>query len=223
MRALHRVAFAALAVLLPGPALALSVEALAGHERSSVDLMFFRFFPAGAEDRSDFLLFQRARGSFGYTPADPADAAQLGITTAVSWNPAALRGVAPVLVGQVLTAGPVAKAGVQYARPTERFTVFGWAVAELAPTPTIDVFALARLRVPVGERLAVGGAVEALVTVPTDPDDPLSLVERARVGVGRGGWQVGPGLDLAQYRADGWTLTWNLGGFVRHDFGASAR
>lgn len=208
----------ALLLALATPAHALSVEVLAASERTSVDTMFFAFLPArdaaGEEHATRFLLFQRVRGSFGY---DAESAPAFGITTALSWNPEALHGVAPVLVGQVLSTGPVAKAGLQYARVRPRATVFGWAVAEVAARSSVDAFLLGRYTHPITERVGWSVAAEALVTVPLVPDEPLSLTERARAGLVLGAFQIGPGIDLAQVGTEPWTTTLSVGGFVRAD------
>ncbi len=206
------------APLLAGPVRAQNVELLVGHQRATQDVMFFTFFelPArgeGQPSRSDLLVFFRARAGVGYQAADSAP--QFGLTSALSWNPAVLHGFAPVLVGQVFNKGPVAKAGIQYARVSRQLTVFSWVVSELKRTPSVDVFALGRWLHPLGELLALVFHVEALASFPTSAEQPFAFTERVRVGLQVHRVQLGPGLDVGHVGRGDFSHTLNVGGFVR--------
>ncbi|MCA2978671.1 MAG: hypothetical protein INH41_07300 [Myxococcaceae bacterium] len=211
----------AFVALLAGPARAQNVEVFVGHQRATLDVMFFKFFELPARggqepSRSDVLFFFRARAGVGYQAADGAP--QFGLTSALSWNPSLLKGFAPVLVGQVFNRGPVAKAGVQYARVSRQLTAFSWVVSELQRTPAVDVFALVRAVHPLSELLALFFQVEALASFPTHAEQPFSFTERARVGLQLHRVQLGPALDVSHVGRGEFVHTLNVGGFARVEF-----
>lgn len=154
------------AFLLALPARAQNVEFLVGTQRATQDVMFFKFFQRpstteGEPSKSDVLFFFRARAGLGYEAA--AGAPQFGLTSALSWNPPALQGLAPVLVGQAFDRGLFAKAGLQYAHVTRNTTIFSWVVSALSRQPSIDVFVLGRYVHPLTELLGLFLQAEALV------------------------------------------------------------
>lgn len=207
--------------LLPSSAKGQSVEFLVGASRATQDVMFFKFVPQPTEQLeeetlSDVLFFFRARSSVGYEGSPQAP--QFGLTAALSYNPAALRGFAPVLVGQTLSHKMVAKAGIQFARVRPRLTVFLWTVSELASLPSLDAFLLARYTHPLTTRLGLFLQAEALGVLPTHGDVPLSITERFRLGLQLHRFQMGAAIDLSQTGRTEFTQTVNPGAFIRHDF-----
>lgn len=195
------------------------VEVLAGHQRTTVDIMFFRFFQNNEGKNTEWLFFNRNRASIDYRQTSTAYLPQFGFTEAISWNHKALKGVAPVAVAQVLDRGTLAKAGLQYARISKHWTAFGWVVSELKATPVVDVFALVRYTPAFSAKLSGFFQVETLVAIPTQAAGSLSLVQRGRVGLKTGRWQYGLGADFSQTEM-GTTFTFfnNLGLFLRHEF-----
>jgi len=91
------------------------VEIFAGNKKASFDLMFFKFFKNQAGQNSKFLFFSRERALVDYKQTSSSNLPQFGFTEAISYNHPALKGFAPVFVGQVLNRGIFAKTGVQYA------------------------------------------------------------------------------------------------------------
>lgn len=86
------------------------VELMAGHERSTVDVMFFSFFKDKQGQNSRWLFFNRNRASIDYRMTDNTYLPQFGFTEAISYNHEKLNGFAPVAVGQVLSWGHMLKA-----------------------------------------------------------------------------------------------------------------
>ncbi|MDX2286846.1 MAG: hypothetical protein NW241_21960 [Bacteroidia bacterium] len=195
------------------------VEVLAGHQRTTVDIMFFRFFQNREGQPSEWLFFSRSRAAVEYRQTAAASPPQFGFTGAVSWNRASLKGVAPVAVAQILSRGVFAKAGLQYAHLGRRWTVFGWAVSELNARPVVDVFALVRCTPAFTARLGGFFQLESLAAVPAQADGSLSLVQRGRAGLKTGHWQYGLGADFSQTETgSAWSFFSNAGLFIRHEF-----
>ncbi len=206
-------------VMVASDASAQNVEFFVGHDRATEDVMFFKFFERPGDSpqaRSDVLFFFRARASAGYGDEDSPPL--FGLTSAISWNPPALGGLAPVLVGQALSKGLFAKAGIQYARVTRQWTVFSWVVSSLEEGPSVDVFALGRYVHPLGEVLGLFIQAEALATFPTQADEPLSFTERVRLGLKVHRFQFGSGLDVGHTGRGEFNHTFNAGGFARVEF-----
>jgi hypothetical protein len=214
----RRVLLLLFAAALPAAA-QIPVEVLAGHQRMTVDIMFFRFFQNQEGRSPEWLFFSRNRASVDYRQTASANLPQFGCTEAVSWNRASLKGVAPVAVVQVLNRGVLAKAGLQYARLGKRWTVFGWAVSELKARPVADVFALVRCTPAFTARLGGFLQVESLAAIPVQANGSLSLVQRGRAGFRTGYWQYGLGADFSQTETGStWSFFSNAGLFVRHEF-----
>jgi hypothetical protein len=193
----------------------LPVEVFAGHERTTFDLMFFKYFKnsEGAEIR--WLFFNRNRASIDYNQTATANLPQFGFTEALSYNHKALKGIAPVLVAQVLNRGTFAKGGVQYALVRKKLTVFSWVVGEIKSEPTVDLFLLMRYTPKLTERLKLFTQLESLNVFPTATDNNKSYIQRIRLGIKRSQWQTGLGADFNQ---SGSTNGNNAGIFIRHEF-----
>ncbi len=205
--------------MLPGLAMAqIPVELFVGHERATVDIMFFRFFQNAEGQSSPWLFFNRNRASIDLDMSNGQPALLFGFTEAVSYNAPKLKGFAPVVVGQVLSWGVFPKAGIQFAKITAHATLFTWAVAELESDPRLDHFLLARWTPALGEKWNGFLQAEALTEIPTDSAQSYGFTQRFRLGFSRQGWQFGGGIDLSQSGRDEFTNTQNYGLFLRHEF-----
>jgi hypothetical protein len=193
----------------------LPVEVFAGHEKTTFDLMFFRFFKNSAGQDSRWLFFNRNRASMDYDQTANANLPQFGFTEALSYNHKALKGIAPVLVAQVLNRGTFAKGGVQYALVRKNLTVFSWVVSEIKSEPSVDLFLLMRYTPKLTERLNLFTQLESLNVFPTATDINKSYIQRVRLGIKRSQWQTGLGADFNQ---SGSTNGNNAGIFIRHEF-----
>jgi len=88
------------------------VEVFTGHEKTTVDIMFFKYVRNKQKENSEFLFFNRNRASLDYDQSSTENLPQLGFTEAISYNHLALNGFAPVLVSQILNRGFYPKAGI---------------------------------------------------------------------------------------------------------------
>lgn len=193
-------------------------ELLAGDKKASVDLMFFKFFKNKAGQNSKFLFFSRERAVIDYKQTSTANLPQFGFTEAISYNHPALKGVAPVLVGQILNRNTFAKAGIQYAHISKNTTVFGWAVSELQRDPNLDVFLLLRFTPKLTPKLQLYAQIETANSFPTDADKTFSFVQRLRLGLKIRDWEFGAGTDFSQAGRSQFSKTENTGLFLRHEF-----
>jgi hypothetical protein len=215
--------FVLVALLWSGQARAQALETFVGHARATEDVMFFTFFtkpaPTGESPvRSDVLFFFRARASVDHAMTATSNLPQFGLTSAVSYNPRAWRGFAPVVVAQILNRGTFAKAGVQFARTGRRATVFSWLVCEARRAPVVDVFILGRYVQPLNGATGLFLQGESVNAFPTDAAEQYSFTQRVRVGVQVHRWQFGPGVDITQTGRATYATTTNIGAFVRYEF-----
>jgi hypothetical protein len=195
------------------------VEIFVGHERTTFDLMFFRYFKNREGETTPFLFFSRERAVIDYRQTETTYLPQFGFTEAVSWNHRALKGFAPVVVGQVLNRGVYGKTGVQYVFLRKTFTFFGWTVVELNDRPDIDVFALMRWTPTIGARLQGYLQLESLNVLPTDTATPYAFTQRLRLGVKLREWQFGGASDFTQSgRNETFNTIQNIGAFMRYEF-----
>jgi hypothetical protein len=198
------------------------VEIFAGHERSTVDIMFFKYFKNTQADpnnhRDRWLFFNRNRASVDYRMTKTTFLPQFGFTEAISYNHEKLKGFAPVLVGQVLSWGVYAKAGIQYAHIKKEITVFTWLVCEILEKPDIDYFLLFRYTPKLSEKINLFTQVESVNALPTVSKDNFSFTQRLRLGLSIKSYQFGAGADFNQSGNTTFAKTYNLGGFIRHEF-----
>ena len=143
---------------------------------------------------------------------------QFGFTEALSYNHPALKGLAPVLVGQVLNRGTYAKTGVQYARISGQITVFSWTVVGLSRQPDIDLFLLLRYTPKLSEKWRLFTQIELINTFPTRENAAYTFTQRLRLGVKKQDWQFGVGCDLSTFGRNNFSGTQNTGLFLRHEF-----
>ena len=194
------------------------VEIFAGHQKTTLDIMFFKFFKRKKEN-SPWLFFNRNRASIDYRMTKTEYLPQFGFTEAVSYNHPKLKGFAPVVVGQVFNWSVVPKAGMQYALVKQNVTVFGWVVTETLPKPSIDFFVLFRYAPQLYKQLHLFVQAESANAFPTHSSKPFSFTQRLRLGLKIKDWQWGAGIDGNQTgRQQSFIFTYNVGGFLRHEF-----
>lgn len=194
------------------------VEVFGGHEKTTLDIMFFNYFKNKEGENSTFLFFNRNRASIDYQQSSTANLPSFGFTEAVSFNHPRLKGVAPVAVVQFFNSGVFPKAGVQYFHRKGEFTFFSWLVCETTSNPYIDFFMLSRFEPKLSDRLNLFMQAELVNAFPTLPNANQTYIQRIRVGLKANNWQVGVGSDFNQSGVDSFTTTNNVGGFIRHEF-----
>ncbi len=195
------------------------VEIFAGGEKASFDLMFFKFFKNKDGQNSKFLFFSRERAVVDYRQTQANYLPQFGFTEALSYNHPVLKGLAPVLVGQILNRGTFGKAGIQYAYVSKTFTLFGWSVLTLHGKPDVDLFLLLRYVPRLGEKTWHGfGQLELINTLPGSETGHFNFTQRLRLGLKKADWQFGLGGDFSAIGRKKLNTTQNTGLFLRHEF-----
>lgn len=194
------------------------VEVFLGDKKASFDLMFFKFFKNKADQNSKFLFFSRERAVVNYQQTTTSNLPLFGFTEAVSYNHRALKGFAPVLVGQVLNGGTFAKTGIQYARISKTITLFGWSVVSLKTNPDVDFFLLLRFTPKLNGHWRLFSQLELINALPTEKTGYFSFNQRVRLGLKRKEWQFGLGADFSSIGRGRYANTQNTGGFIRHEF-----
>ncbi len=194
------------------------VEIFAGNKKASFDLMFFKFFKNEAGQNSKFLFFSRERVLVDYKQTSGSNLPQFGFTEAISYNHPALKGFAPVFVGQVLNRGTFVKTGIQYAHISKMLTVFGWSVLELDDQPDVDVFLMLRYTPKLNERWALFSQIELINALPTDNAASYNFTQRLRLGLKKVDWQFGLGGDFSAIGRKTYAKSQNMGLFFRHEF-----
>ena len=203
------------ASLLPAQ---IPVEIFTGHDRTTVDIMFFKFFKDRDGHATPWLFFNRNRASVDYRMTESTFLPQFGFTEAISYNHKVLKGFAPVLVGQVLSWGVYPKAGLQYAYITKNITVFTWLVTETLRNPAVDYFLLFRYTPRITDTTNLFFQAESVNAVPTADNGNLSFTQRLRLGLQIRTWQFGLGADFTQSGNGSFSHIFNTGGFIRHEF-----
>ncbi|GAB4143016.1 MAG: hypothetical protein Fur0041_18130 [Bacteroidia bacterium] len=194
------------------------VECLAGHQKATADIMFFRYFLKNDKSPSHCLFFNRNRASVDYRITSREYLPQFGFTEALSWNHPRLKGFAPVAVLQILNTGVYPKAGVQYVLLKKSWTVFTWAVCRTDAPEKADHFLLLRFTPRISEHIHLFEQAESLLALDFGKQGSQALTLRFRSGVSYRQWQAGAGADLFLF-GSGWTSTsTNAGIFLRHEF-----
>lgn len=207
------------ALLLRGAAFSqIPVEVFTGHEKATVDIMFFKFFRNADGKNSRFLFFNRNRASVDYRMTGSSYLPQFGFTEAVSYNHEKLKGFAPVFVGQVFNSGVYPKAGVQYYTMKGNFTVFTWLICETLSNPVIDYYLLSRFEPSLTTNLGLFTQLELVNGFNTDPQGNNAFTQRVRLGLKTKAWQYGLGTDLSQSENNGYKIQYNMGIFLRYVF-----
>lgn len=194
------------------------VEAFVGNAKSTVDIMFFKYFKNSKGNNSRFLFFNRNRASVDYKITTTTNLPQFGFTEAFSYNHPRLKGFAPVAVMQVLNRGVYAKAGIQYAFISKNFTIFSWLVCETNRHPVVDYFFLGRYTPRLTDKANLFAQAELINAMPTQKQGNFSLAQRLRIGIKLREFQVGVGADFTGAGRHTYKTTSNIGGFLRYEF-----
>lgn len=192
------------------------VEMMLGSKKATADVMFFKYFKKDSGTYSRWLFFSRNRAAIDYNTSTYPP--QFGLTQALSYNAPQLAGWAPVLVGQALSGGVYAKAGVQYAYTKNNLVIFSWLVIETKPKPTLDYFLLARYTPAISPTLKLFIQLESINTLHTYTNGSNTYTQRYRLGVQYRHFQFGPAADYTQLATHPPRSTSNLGIFLRHEF-----
>lgn len=194
------------------------VELFAGHQRASVDVMFFKYFKIREGKPQRWLFFNRSRAVVDYKQTSKTFLPQFGITGAVSYNHSKLKGFAPVVVVQVLNRGVYPKAGVQYALIKKELTIFSWLVCETMAKPNVDYFLLLRYTLRLSSKINLFTQAESVNTLPAIGNQNFVFTQRIRLGIQLKSYQLGAGADFNQIKGNLLLTTYNAGAFVRHEF-----
>ncbi|NBW36330.1 MAG: hypothetical protein EBR30_15190 [Cytophagia bacterium] len=194
------------------------IELFLGHEKATLDVMFFKYIKNNEQENSKFLFFNRNRTSIDYDQTSTSRLPSFGFTEAVSFNHPALKSFAPVAVVQVLNSGLYPKAGIQYFFHKKDFTFFSWLVCETLKQPNIDFFILSRYEPHLTQHLSLFLQLESFSARPTTTEDMQQYLQRLRLGLKINTWQFGLGGDFNQAGNKYFSNTHNLGVFVRHEF-----
>jgi hypothetical protein len=194
------------------------IEIFLGHEKATLDVMFFKYIKNHQQENSKFLFFNRNRTSIDYNQTSNSRLPSFGFTEAVSFNHTALKGFATVAVVQVLNSGLYPKAGIQYFFRKKDFTFFSWLVCETLEQPNIDFFILSRYEPHLTQHLSLFIQLESFSARPTTKDDLQQYLQGLRLGLKSNTWQFGLGGDFNQAGKQYFSNTLNLGVFIRHEF-----
>ncbi len=212
------VIFTALLLLWRGAVAQIAVEVFGGSKKTTVDVMFFKFFKNKEMQHSKWLFFNRNRSSIDYKMTHTNTLPQFGFTEAISYNDQRLIGFAPVVVASVLNSGVYPKAGFQFSKVKSNYTIFSWLVAEILKQPTVDFFFLGRYTPKLTDQFNLFTQIELINAFPTAKNTSLTLIQRARLGLKIKACQFGLGTDFSAMGKTQFTNTQNMGGFLRFEF-----
>jgi hypothetical protein len=209
----------AASVLVWNSSAQIPVEVFVGQQRSTLDIMFFTYFKTREHQSTPWLFFNRNRAGVDYRMTQEDYLPQFGFTEAISYNPSAWKGLAPVAVVQILNAGVYPKGGFQFAHNSKTWTVFTWLVSEVQSNPNLDLFGLVRYTPRLSKSLDGFIQLESVNSLPTQPSTRnFNLIQRFRLGIQMGYFQWGLGADLAQYGPQLKNQTAQWGVFTRYVF-----
>ena len=180
--------------------------------------MFFKYIKNKQGENSRWLFFNRNRASIDYRMTKTTFLPQFGFTEAISYNHEIINGFAPVLVGQVLSWGVYPKAGIQYAHIKKNATIFTWLVCEILKKPDLDYFLLFRYTPKLSETINLFTQVESTNAFPTVNTENYRFTQRLRLGLSIKSYQFGTGAEFNQTGNTTFAKTYNVGGFIRHEF-----
>lgn len=196
----------------------LPVEVFTGHKKATVDIMFFRFFKNKEGQNSKLLFFNRNRASIDYEMTSNTNLPQFGFTEAISYNHQKLKGFAPVAVVQISNKGVYPKAGIQFAKLHQDYTVFTWVVCEIKDKPNIDWFFLGRYTPKLIDKTNLFAQVELVNAFPTSEINNFSFIQRLRLGLKIREYQFGLGADFTTFGRSDFSASQNFGIFLRNEF-----
>jgi hypothetical protein len=194
------------------------VEVFGGHQKTSLDIMFFKFIKNNEQANTNWLFFNRNRVSIDYKMNTTNDLPLFGFTEAISYNHKNLKGFAPVLVTQISNRGVYPKVGIQFFVRKNDFTFFSWIVCETLKDPNIDLFVLTRYEPKRSENAHLFAQLELVNAFPTLSNANYNLFQRMRIGLRIKEWQFGVGADFNELGNKTFINTDNIGTFLRHEF-----
>lgn len=194
------------------------VELFMGNDKSTLDIMFFRYFKNSENKNSDWLFFNRNRVSINYKVTPSSNLPSFGFTEAISFNHPSLKGFAPVFVAQIFSTGLFPKSGFQYINISEQMIFFSWIVSELLKNPKFDFFVLLRLTPEINHSLNWFIQFETLSVFPSNQNNLYNFTQRARLGIKLSELQFGFAADFNQVGRKSFKTNSNFGGFLRYDF-----
>jgi hypothetical protein len=196
----------------------LPVEVFGGHKKTTLDVMFFKYFNDKSGNNSKFLFFNRNRVSIDYQMTSTALLPQFGFTEAISYNHSKLKGFAPVAVGQLLGTGVYGKAGFQFAYLKKDILIFTWLVSETKKDPSIDLFFLWRFTPKLAENINLFSQFEFVNSAPTIIEKNYTFTQRIRLGIKMKAVQFGAGGDFTETGRESFSVIQNIGAFLRYEF-----
>jgi hypothetical protein len=196
----------------------LPIELFVGHEKTTVDLTYFRHIKTKEDRNSRWLLFNRDRISVDYEKVGGQYQPKFAMTFAMSYNPHTWKGVAPVAVVTATNQGLFPKLGMQYYTVRKDFVFFIWTIVEAMDDPDMEVFLLTRYTPPLGNRLKLYLQGESGNKIPLYDESVFSFFQRARVGLVTGRVQWGLAADFEQSGYRTFSSSHNLGVFLRYEF-----
>lgn len=194
------------------------VELFKGHQKTTLDILFFKFIKNKDSSPTKLLFFNRNRASVDDAMTATNNLPQFGFTEAISYNNKKLHGFAPVVVISFLNKGVYPKTGIQYSKNKNDYSIFSWVVIETLKEPNIDFFLLGRYTPKLTQKINLFLQAELVNTFPTATIKLYSFTQRFRLGVKLKVFQIGAGLDITQLGRNKFTQTQNLGGFIRYEF-----
>jgi hypothetical protein len=168
-------------IFVQGTIAQIPVEIFAGDKKTSLDLMFFKYFKNQKSVNSKFLFFNRNRVNVDYRQTATTYLPTFGFTEALSYNHPSLKGFAPVVVAQINNKSVFPKAGIQYFHHKNNFTLFSWMVIETLKKTNLDFFVLTRYEPKLTEKLNLFTQLELVNAFPTESN--MNWIENESVAV----------------------------------------
>lgn len=182
-----------------------SLEVMPGTERIFADVQWLQFFD---EDRK-WSLFSRTRATVDYNDnANLFSGAYLNYTTS--------SGFGGTLLGRISNAGAGSDAGLHLFKANERWMLYALASVEISRDLSYSWFSILRFTPPITDTWKLYTSLELFSNF--GKSGHVASVQRMRLGLSRGGYQFGMGLNLAGVGSTYSSTDMNPGLFVRKEF-----
>lgn len=188
-----------------------SVETYAGDKRFGFDLLWFKNFTNNKEEKTPFLYISRNRTSGDYRNSSVT----FSSTNAISFN--FKNGLGIINISSFLNSGFTSKFGIQFLKSKGNFMFFGWLVADIKEKGGIDLFTVFRYQPLINNNLKLFTQLE-LYPVYNPSHETINFTKRLRLGLKYNSWTIGPMADFNQTGNTKLINSYNLGGFLRHEF-----
>ncbi|MFY7839377.1 MAG: hypothetical protein ACOVP7_03825 [Lacibacter sp.] len=188
-----------------------TVEFYTGHQRTGIDILWFKPIVSKQGQQSPWLFFSRMRAS-----VDRNNQAQWGATNAVSYN--LKQGLGFVGAAVFSSNGLKPKLGIQLVKMKTQIVFFGWVVVEPISDGNAEIFGLIRYTPHLNQKLRWFLQGELFNVLPTSPSNAISLTQRVRIGIRQDRWQYGCMTDITESGKNKFYLSTNYGLFLRHEF-----